>query len=480
MACTDRSRVEAIRSSNLFEARLAKYNAGLFGPWTITTALKSFVHIFTVRSVFDGAPASTALHPLFIVTSTIPFAPLLSALLCLYGTFEMVSTGVALHKSVRDFREFESVVVRHQKDHEAYVTCVRNLRMHEKSLGTDQQQLGAGDAPIVSPQATPQQTAAYAEVESAASDRRKALHNLMRSAWTGTRDVLFQGGGIGCNIAMLLSRGSDFLKIAALPVNTLCTAICGGAFNVACGVLHIITGVLGMRDARAKHSAAARTGAHITTQLDALEGSVARSGATVSDAQREAFEVTRSLLSHAKKNEKEAKRQARQELRVGKWRIAYGSCSIVFGIGATAFFLLAGTLTTGGLAIVVAASLAFTLWGAYAFHRSVDNAKRLDAQNRDPSDAGSALPDGNDGLLPLDGALDRAVRLLDRFRNTDHEARKTIKRAMVDLGLSRKDLWPLRFHGEDPALRPPLQEILKIKLRNLVAGDGARQGAPGA
>ncbi|UZN50079.1 hypothetical protein KZ686_05670 [Cupriavidus cauae] len=324
----------------------------------------------------------------------------------------------------------------------------------------------------------PELALSYLEYEAAQIGHRDATNTLKHSSVMFARDGILQGGGVGCNLALLWDglKVSELLHLAAVPINATATAICGFAFSLGCGALHIVAGALRWHDGLRKLAAASRALEAIEDAKEGLKEAKGSQQAELADAGR----LAESLLTHAERNEAKAQDDAKNQIRVGKWRITYGAAAMAVGGISLALFLVVGGVSTGGILFGIIGGLALAGWTLYAGIRNRNSAKSIqaaiDKANNNAVASGAGAPSDNE-LPPLDEIIDRTVQLLDRADGSDAEARRLIKHTLKQIGLTREDLWPLRFCSPDPAVRGPVVEELKIKIRNLVDGDGARCAA---
>lgn len=325
----------------------------------------------------------------------------------------------------------------------------------------------------------------YLHYQTAQMDRREATDTLKHSFVMFTRDGVLQAAGVGCNLALLWDslKVSELLHLATVPIHATATAICGFAFSLGCGALHVIAGAVRWRDGLKKQAAASEV-------LNAIR----RAKRTVKEAKEsqqaelvDAATVAESLLSHAKRNERRAEDDARHQIRLGKWRMIYGGAAMAVGGISLALFLVAGGVSTGGILFGIVGGLVLAGWTLYAGYRHRHAASSIQAA----IDKGNNVVTAGTGTRPekaldeqpdtqplsLDDAIEQAILLLDRTRNPHPDARRLIKQTLKELGVSPGDLWPLRYCSSDPAGRDPVIEELKIRIHNVVDGDGARCAA---
>lgn len=308
----------------------------------------------------------------------------------------------------------------------------------------------------------------YFEYKVAHAELPEATSTFRRSLVMFLRDGPLQGGAVGCNLALLWQgfKISDLLHIVTVPINAVATAIGGAAFSAACGIFHIVGGVLARSEGLQKLAAALRAKDVIDNAIRTIEGIKAEQNAEV----EEAVAVGAALLQHAAKNEENAQDSARKQVFVGKWRIGYGTTAIAIAAGSLTFFLLAGGMSTGGLLFAVAGALFLAGWVAYAAYRNGKDASKL----KDATTVGS----GTTPAMTLEQTIERAVAYLDRtggIGKDNRDGRRIIKHALRDIGMDRSDFWALRFCSDDPAVKGPVIDTLKVLIHNHVDGDGARR-----
>lgn len=325
----------------------------------------------------------------------------------------------------------------------------------------------------------------YLHYRTAQLDCREATDTLKHSSLMFARDGVLQAAGVGCNLALLWDglKVSELLHLATMPIHATATAICGFAFSLGCGALHVVAGAMRWRDGLKKLAAASEALNAIRRAKRTIKEAKAGRQVELVDAAR----VAESLLTHAKRNERRAEDDARHQIRLGKWRITYGTAAMAVGAVSLALFLFVGGVSTGGILFGIVGGLALTGWTLYAGHRHRHAARAIQAaiekgNNVAPAQEGTRPEQASDEQpdtqpLSLDDAIEQAIRLLDRTGNPHPDARRLIKQTLKELGVDPGDLWPLRFCSSDPAPRAPVVEELKIRIHNLVDGDGARCAA---
>lgn len=470
------------------ERQVALANSGLYFVWSSIALCRVGVFVESITTFFRANPTSALLTTRFTAEGarhTVSQAGI--ALGSVASLAEMIITSVVFGRHAYRHQRTAQQIDDNGDRHRAFADYIRGKKLGAQSgrlkgalanegiesdpevppayardggtAGTQSSTHGEADEKPM-----PELAVSYLEYETAQIGHRDATDTLKHSSVMFTRDGILQGGGVGCNLALLWDglKVSELLHLAAVPINATATAICGFAFSLGCGALHIVAGALRWNDGLKKLAAASGALEAIEEAKAGLKEAKESQQAELSNAGR----LAESLLEHAERNEAKAQDDAKNQIRVGKWRITYGAAAMAVGGVSLALFLIVGGVSTGGILFGIIGGLALAGWTFFAGVRNRNSAKSIQAA----IDKANALPS-------LDDIIDQTVRLLDRAGESDVEARRLIKHTLKQIGLTREDLWPLRFCSPDPAVRGPVVEELKIKIRNLVDGDGARCAA---
>lgn len=481
------------------ERRVACANTGLYYGWSSIALYRVGAFIDSITAFFRANPSSTLLTTRFAAEGTRHTVSQAGIALGSVASFaEMIITSVVFARHADRHHRTGRQVDDNGEGHEAFANYIRSQKADVQkaklragtageTLAPDTEVLHAysadGGILVVQPskgdrlKGKPTQELAvnYLEYETAQIDRREAANTLKHSSVMFTRDGILQGGGVGCNLALLWDsfKISELLHLATVPINATATAICGFAFSLGCGALHIVAGALRWHDGLKKLSAATGALKAINDAKERLKDAKERQQAELAEAGR----LAESLLTHAERNEVRAQDDANNQIRVGKWRITYGATAMAVGAISLALFLVVGGVSTGGILFGIIGGLALAGWTLYAGIRNRNSAKSIQAAidkgNNNAVASGEGGPKDNE-LPSLDDVIDQAVRMLDKDGGRDANARRLIKHTLKQIGLIREDLWPLRFCSFDPSVKGPIVEELKIKIRNLVDGDGIR------
>ncbi|MBO4119385.1 hypothetical protein J5T34_01375 [Cupriavidus gilardii] len=486
------------RTDALPQARhIALANSSLYFGWSGIALCRAGAFVESITAFFRANPSSSPLTTRFSTDG--PRHAISQAAMAL-GTaasiVEIVITTVVFGRHLRArfriarqlvaTRELREIFIERIARQKSAAAISRAMAMTSASRGASAayplgrstlSQPTSTSAPV-GPGAMAVLAVGYLHYQTAQMDRREASDTLKHSFVMFARDGVLQGAGVGCNLALLWDglKISELLHLVAVPIHAMATTICGFAFSLGCGALHIIAGALRWRDGLKKLAAAREALNAIRRAKRIVKEAKERRQAELANAAR----VAVSLVSHAKRNERRARDDARSQIRLGKWRMTYGAAAMAVGGASLALFLVVGGVSTGGILIGIVGGLALAGWTLHAGYRHRKAAKSVqDAIEKGNSNV-AASGDGalrDDQPLALDGAIEQAIQLLDRAGNPDTDSRRLIKHTLMQLGLDRAELWPLRFCLPDPAAKGPLVEELKIKIRNLVDGDGARCAA---
>lgn len=481
------------------ERRLAFANAGLYYGWSSIALYRVGAFIDSITAFFRANPSSALLTTRFTAEGTRHTVSQAGIALGSVASFaEMIITSVVFAQHANRRQCTGRQIDDNGEGHEAfanYVRCRKSDVQKTKLKGAVASEGLEPDAEVhdacsadrgisiaqsstggrVKEKPTLELAVSYLEYETAQIDHRKAGNTLKHSSVMFARDGILQGGGVGCNLALLWDsfKVSELLHLAAVPINATATAICGFAFSLGCGALHIVAGALRWHDGLKKLAAASGALEAINTAKERLKDAKNSQQAELANAGR----LAESLLRHAEHNEIRGRDDAKSQIRVGKWRISYGAAAMTVGAVSLALFLVVGGVSTGGILFGIVGGLALAGWTLYAGIRNRNSAKSIQAAidkgNNQAAASGEGGPKDNE-LPPLDDVIDQAVRMLDRTGGTDANARRLIKHTLKQIGLTREDLWPLRFCSFDADVKGPIVEELKIKIRNLVDGDGIR------
>ncbi|ALD89550.1 hypothetical protein CR3_0292 [Cupriavidus gilardii CR3] len=481
------------------ERRVAFANAGLYYGWSSIALYRVGAFIDSITAFFRANPSSALLTTRFTAEGARHTVSQAGIALGSVASFaEMIITSVVFGQHANRHQRTGRQIDDNGEGHEAFVNYVRC----RKSDAQKTKLTGAITSEGLEPDAEHEVCSAerdisivqcstggrvkekralelavsYLEYETAQIDHREAAHTLKHSSVMFARDGILQGGGVGCNLALLWDsfKVSELLHLAAVPINATATAICGFAFSLGCGALHIVAGALRWHDGLKKLAAASGALEAINTAKERLKDAKESQQAELANAGR----LAESLLRHAEHNEIRARDDARSQIRVGKWRISYGAAAMAVGAISLALFLVVGGVSTGGILFGIIGGLALAGWTLYAGIRNRNSAKSIQAAIDKGNNHAAASEEGgpkDNELPPLDDVIDQAVRMLDRTGGNDANARRLIKHTLKQIGLTREDLWPLRFCPIDPDVKDPIVEELKIKIRNLVDGDGIRR-----
>ncbi len=485
------------------ERQVARANTTLYFGWSGIALYRVGAFVESITTFFRANPSSALFTTRFAAEGARHTVSQVGiALGSIASLVEMGITSVLFGRHVHRHQTVGAQLTRNQGNRKKFLGDIR--RKKEAAHEEKRQQLRAADPSIddgsristVRPSSDgisvkelskgapanldsmPALAESYLKYETAQIDHREATHTLKHSSVMFTRDGILQGGGVGCNLALLWDslKVSELLHLASVPINATATAICGFAFSLGCGALHIVAGALRWHDGLKKLAAASGALKAIENAKEGLKEAKESQQAALANASR----VAESLLAHAERNEVKAQDDAKNQIRVGKWRIAYGTAAMAVGGISLALFLVVGGVSTGGILFGIIGGLALAGWALFAGIRNRNSAKSIqaaiDKDNNNPVASREGASEGND-LPTLDDVIDEAVRLLDRAAESDPDARKLVKHTLKRIGLTREDLWPLRFSSPDPAVKGPVVEELKIKIRNLVDGDGARLAA---
>ncbi|WP_156526346.1 hypothetical protein [Cupriavidus gilardii] len=449
-------------------------NTGLYVAWGSIALCRAGVFLESIRTFFTNPSpalmmtkfaAEGARHALFQVGI---------ALSSTASIVEMVITSVVFGRHVDRHQRIGTQLTKNRATSKAFAEHTKDKRepVHNMEQSPTCAVVGVEKKPMS------EQAASYLAYQTARIDRRESTNTVKHSSVMFARDGVMQGGGVGCNLALLWDafKVSDLLHLAAAPINATATAIGGFAFSAACGALHIVAGALRWHDGLKK--LAAVSGA--MAAIERAEGRLREAKENQQADVQHAVGIAETLLTHARSNEKRATDDAGHQIRVGKWRIAYGSVAISVAGISLGLFLLVGGLSTGGILFGVVGGLALAGWTFYASYRNRNYAKSIEAALNNANNNVAASGEGaveRKRPLSLDEAIEQAVLLLDKTGNPDRDARRLIKETLTKMGLKPKYLWPLRFCATDPEVKGPVVEELKIKIRNLVDGDGARRAA---
>lgn len=484
------------------ERRIARANTKLYFTWSGIALYRVGAFAEAITSFFRANPSSALLTTRFAADGARHTVSQVGiALGSIASLVEMGITSVLFGRHVHKHRTVGAQLAQNEENGKKFFGHIQGKKeaayQEKRPLKSADRSIDAGSPPpTVFPlsddilaeklskgvpaiqDSMPELAVSYLKLETAQIDRRDATHTLKHSSVMFARDGILQGGGVGCNLALLWDglKVSELLQLAAVPINATATAICGFAFSLGCGALHIVAGALRWRDGLKKLTAAGEALKAIEDAKKGLKEAKESQQSELANASR----IAESLLAHAQCNEIKAQDDAKNQIRVGKWRISYGAAAMAVGGISLALFLIVGGISTGGILFGIIGGLALAGWTLFAGIRNRNSAKSIEAaidkSNNSAVASGEGAPEGNDSPT-LDDLIDQAVRLLDRAGGSDADARRLIKHTMKRIGLTREDLWPLRFCSSDPAVRGPVVEELKIKIRNLVDGDGARCAA---
>jgi len=490
------------------ERQIALASTGLYCSWSSIALCRAGAFVESITNFFRANPSSALLTSRFTAEGarhSVSQAGI--ALGCAASLAEMIITSVVFGRHASRHQRTGQQIDENGSGSRAFADYIRNQKtdarkaklngaIADESIESDPEVLhpysGDGSCSVVQSSTNgrvekkpmSELAESYLKYETAQIDHREATHTLKHSSVMFARDGILQGGGVGCNLALLWDglKVSELLHLAAVPINATATAICGFAFSLGCGALHIVAGALRWHDGLKKLAAASGALEAIEYAKEGLKEAKKSQQADLANASR----VAESLLAHAERNELKAQDDAKNQIRVGKWRIAYGGAAMTVGAISLALFLVVGGVSTGGILVGIIGGLALAGWTLYAGIRNRNSAKSIQAAiDKDNNNVGASGENAPiNGSPPLDDLIDQAVRLLDRADGSETEARRLMKHTLKRIGLTREDLWPLRFCSADPAVRGPVVEELKIKIRNLVDGDGVRsaaekKGAPG-
>ncbi|WP_157071944.1 hypothetical protein [Cupriavidus sp. HPC(L)] len=497
---TDASRIAERQAVLPDDKHVALANTGLYFGWSGIALCRVGAFVEAITTFFRTNPASPLLTTRFVADGARHTVSQVGiALGGVASLVEMGITSVLFGRHVHRHRSVDAQLTRNQENRREFFGFIQGRKeaAHEEKrlkLGAEDPTIDDG-SPIpsvhrlsssipagVSCKGVPARqesmselAAGYLKFETAQIDRREAADTLKHSSVMFTRDGILQGGGVGCNLALLWDsfKISELLHLATVPINATATAICGFAFSLGCGALHIVAGALRWHDGLKKLSAATGALKAINDAKERLKDAKERQQAELAEAGR----LAESLLTHAERNEVRAQDDANNQIRVGKWRITYGATAMAVGAISLALFLVVGGVSTGGILFGIIGGLALAGWTLYAGIRNRNSAKSIQAAidkgNNNAVASGEGGPKDNE-LPSLDDVIDQAVRMLDKDGGHDANARRLIKHTLKQIGLTREDLWPLRFCSFDPSVKGPIVEELKIKIRNLVDGDGIR------
>lgn len=483
------------------ERHVALANTGLYFGWSGIALCRVGAFVESITTFFRTNPTSALLTTRFVADGarhTVSQAGI--ALGGIASLVEMGITSVLFGRHVHRHRSVGAQLTRNQQNRKDFFGLIQGRKEaahEEKRLKVSAEDPRIDDgSPIPSvhevsngiaagvsckgvpahQESMPELAKSYLKFETAQIDRRETAHTLKHSSVMFARDGILQGGGVGCNLALLWDsfKVSELLHLAAVPINATATAICGFAFSLGCGALHIVAGALRWHDGLKKLAAAGGALEAINTAKERLKDAKESQQAELANAGR----LAESLLRHAEHNEIRARDDARSQIRVGKWRISYGAAAMAVGAISLALFLVVGGVSTGGILFGIIGGLALAGWTLYAGIRNRNSAKSIQAAIDKGNNHAAASEEGgpkDNELPPLDDVIDQAVRMLDRTGGNDANARRLIKHTLKQIGLTREDLWPLRFCPIDPDVKDPIVEELKIKIRNLVDGDGIRR-----
>lgn len=465
--------------------RVANANVGLYSAWGGIALTRSGMYVEAITAFFRANAALSLFARLDLTGVRHAVSQVGLTLGCVASTTEMVIASLVFGRDAHRYRALGKHLDRHQANHDAFFDEIAE----KKNAAHDAKHDGLRTSLLARRAATAPASAAvqscddapgtcvpkdvkavaksYFEYEVGRIELPEATNTFKRSLWMFLRDGPLQGGAVSCNLATLwqAAKVSDLLHIATVPANAIGTAIGGAAFSVACGVLHIVAGVLARSEGLQKLAAATNAKAKIDSAIQRIDTATRQREAAVD----EAAEVGAALLRHAAKNEDRAQDDARKQIRVGKWRIGYGTMAIAIAALSLTCFVIAGGLSMGGIVIAFVGGLVVAGWVGYAAYRNRQDARRLQAAVAEGKGAGPAMP--------LEEAIARAVVYLDRntgIGKEDRAGRRMIKHALMDIGMKREDFWALRFCADDPEVKDSVVDTLKVLIHNLVDGDGAR------
>lgn len=441
-------------------------STGLYSSWGAVALCRAGVFAEAITAFFRAGAAISLPAPVALTGIRHALSQVGLGLGTVMSMAEMTAASYVFGKDAHEFRCLRNHLRKHKRNSEDFAADIQNAKMaaHHAKRG-----LPASVVAPTYPQADNSTVRAksYFEYETGQVEIRQATNTFKRSLWMFLRDGPLQGGAVSCNLATLwqAAKVSDLLHIATVPANAIGTAIGGAAFSVACGVLHIVAGVLARSEGLQKLAAATNAKATIDSVIQRIDTAKSQREAAVD----EAAEVGAALLRHAAKNEDRAQDDARKQIRVGKWRIGYGTMAIAIAALSLTCFVIAGGLSMGGIVIAFVGGLVVAGWVGYAAYRNRQDARRLQAAVAEGKGAGPAMP--------LEEAIARAVVYLDRntgIGKEDRAGRRMIKHALMDIGMKREDFWALRFCADDPEVKDSVVDTLKVLIHNLVDGDGAR------
>jgi hypothetical protein len=470
--------------------KVAQANTGLYSAWGGFVLCRTGAFVEAITAFFRTHASTSLTAPLVLTGVRHTVSQVGLALGCVGSIAEMGITCLVFGKDAHKYRCLRNHLANHRANHDAYLDHILGLKggthkAKEARRDTPAYTEGAAalapelaaieDGPSTRPldlKQPPHNMVAlaksYLEYEVGQVDLPEATNTFKRSLCMFLRDGPLQGGGVGCNLAMVWQtlKVSDLLQIVTVPINAVATAIGGAAFSIACGALHIVAGALARSEGLQKLAAATHAKGKIDEAVKTIDEMKKQRQASVA----EALEVSAALLQHAARNEESAQTAARNQIHVGNWRIGYGSAAMLIGGASLTFFLVAGGLSTGGLLFAVAGGLALTGWLIYAARRNAKDAAKLQAA--------MATDKSEPPTMTLNKAIELAVDYLDRtggIGKDNREGRRLIKHALIKIGMQNEHFWALRFCSSEPDEKGAVVDTLKVLIHNHVDRDGARR-----
>lgn len=311
--------------------------------------------------------------------------------------------------------------------------------------------------------------ASYAAYREAAEGLPADTAALQEKGLAMVRDTGMQGGAVGCNLALLWQgfHLSQWLHIAAQPIVVPVTMAVGGGFNIACGVLHLAAGAIGLWRGKARAAMSQRYGQALLRTVGKLEAHRVRAeedGRDVSGA----VPVCQALLHHAGTSKGRMLREAQAQQFMSRIRLLFGAAFTSASVVSLVLLLTLGTVGPGLGVTAMFALAAALVWLYMASLRSRDRVVAMQT----PPEADLTAP------MSLAAAIDGVIRLVDVPAGTPREhadARKLAKLALREFGVTSQEFRVLKWA---PAKgRDVVRSDLARRVEWLIANGGAEAAA---